>query len=110
MSVHDGPFDTYTAAPRIDTELTSTRTTYGEPYTNTLTWTNYKIKTITTTYRYKILFVTASAAAAGITAITAALGADKCSVRAVRAYEIDAYDIEVDFCEAVHTEILATGT
>jgi len=115
----NGPYDTYTDSPILWQEREHTVTTYGEPYVNTIDWQSYKLKTVAVIKRYHIRFLSASAADACVTALVASYAAEGsaltpprtvATVKAVRAYDIEAYDVEVDYCNATVTEIYATGS
>ncbi len=114
----NGPYTTWTDAPVIVTERPHTQVVYGEPYTNTITWQNLKLKTSSLIQRYKILFLSPEAADACVAAKEAEYAIEGATyspartvatVKASKAYDTDAYDVEVDYCNSTVTEISATG-
>jgi hypothetical protein len=64
MPVNNGPFTTYTDATRVDEELSHTLVTYGDAYPKLVGsfYVTYRVKTTTTAYRYRLCFMTKSAA------------------------------------------------
>ena len=114
----NGPFDTdsvtesfpFTSAPRQDEELEHEEVTYSEPFTNTVTWQNYRAKTTTTAYRFRLLFLTKAAAEQVVDLLEAhyaALGAvydpprSLASIIPTLGYDGLAYDIVVNYSNSL---------
>ncbi len=115
MALHTDGDPATSEAPRIDDELQHTEVTYGDVYQKFVYgfYLSYRAITVTVTYRYRRCFLTATAAAAMVTALQGAFDATGAAftpprkiatVTARRAYKCNGYDVEVCFADSVTVE------
>lgn len=111
----NGPYTLYTDADEIYDELPHTLVTYGDPYSKAVgsAFVPFRVKTTTIAYRYRLCFLTQSAAEAGIAALQAEFDATGAALTPARniaavsgqlAYDGLAYDIIVNYCDSSSEE------